>query len=204
MLFAAPVAVGVVGHLLGALSGRALYRKESYLLDSLGKQAMAPAITLAEHPHRRKGPGSAAFDGDGVATRAKAFVQDGVVASYVLGTYSARRLGLATTGNAGGVFNLDVVAQTRPIEALLRDMDTGLVVTRLMGQGVNLVTGDYSRGAAGVWVERGEPQHPVDNVTIAGKLDALYKGIVGCGDDVDRRGNIQTGSLLVERMTVAA
>lgn len=204
VLFAAPVAVGVVGHLLGALSGRALYRKESYLLDSLGKQAMAPAITLAEHPHRRKGPGSAAFDGDGVATRAKAFVQDGVVASYVLGTYSARRLGLATTGNAGGVFNLDVVAQTRPIEALLRDMDTGLVVTRLMGQGVNLVTGDYSRGAAGVWVERGEPQHPVDNVTIAGKLDALYKGIVGCGDDVDRRGNIQTGSLLVERMTVAA
>ena len=204
VLFAAPMAVGVVGHLLAALSGRALYRKESYLLDSLGKQATAPGITLAEHPRRRKGFGSAAFDGDGVATRAKAFVQDGVVASYVLGTYSARRLGLATTGNAGGVFNLDVVAERRPIEALMRDMDTGLVVTRLMGQGVNLVTGDYSRGAAGVWVERGEPQHPVDNVTIAGKLDALYKGIVGCGDDVDRRGNIQTGSLLVERMTVAA
>ena len=204
VLFAAPMAVGVVGHLLSAISGRALYRKESYLVDSLGERALAPGITLREHPHRRKGFASAAFDGDGVATRAKAFVEDGVVASYVLGSYSARRLGLATTGNAGGVFNLDVVAKTRPVEALMRDMGTGLVVTRLMGQGVNLVTGDYSRGAAGVWVEHGEPQHPVENVTIAGKLDAIYKGIVGCGDDVDRRGNIQTGALLVERMTVAA
>ena len=204
VLFAPPMAVGLVGHLLGGISGRALYRKESYLVDSLGKQVMAAGITLREEPHRRKGLASAAFDGDGVATRAKAFVEDGVVASYVLGTYSARRLALATTGNAGGVFNLDLVAKTRPVEALLRDMGTGLVVTRLMGQGVNLVTGDYSRGAAGVWVENGEPQHPVDNVTIAGKLDAIYKGIVGCGDDVDRRGNIQTGSLLVERMTVGA
>ena len=204
VLFAPPMAMGIVGHLLSAIGGRALYRKESYLLDSLGKRVLAEGITLAEHPHRRKGVASAGFDGDGVATSAKAFVEDGVVASYVLGAYSARRLGLATTGNAGGVFNLNVEAETKPVAELMREMDTGLVVTRLMGQGVNLVTGDYSRGAAGVWVERGEPQHPVDNVTIAGKLDALYKGIVGCGDDVDRRGNIQTGSLLVERMTVAA
>ena len=204
VLFAPPMAIGVIGHLLSAISGGALYRKESYLAGALGKQAMARGITLAEHPHRRKGLASAAFDGDGVATRAKAFVEDGVVASYVLGTYSARRLDLATTGNAGGVFNVDLEAKTQPVRDLMRAMDTGLVVTSLMGQGVNLVTGDYSRGATGVWVSRGEPQHPVDNVTIAGKLDAMYKGIAGCGDDVDRRGNIQAGSLLIERMTVGA
>ena len=204
VLFAPPMAIGVIGHLLAAISGGTLYRKESYLAGALGKQAMARGITLAEHPHRRKGLASAAFDGDGVATRAKAFVEDGVVASYVLGTYSARRLDLATTGNAGGVFNVDVEAKTQPVRDLMRAMDTGLVVTSLMGQGVNLVTGDYSRGATGVWVARGEPQHPVDNVTIAGKLDAMYKGIAGCGDDVDRRGNIQAGSLLIERMTVGA
>ena len=204
VLFAPPMAVGVIGHLLAAISGGALYRKESYLAGALGKQAMARGITLAEHPHRRKGLASAAFDGDGVATRAKAFVEDGVVASYVLGTYSARRLDLATTGNAGGVFNVDVEAKTQPVRDLMRAMDTGLVVTSLMGQGVNLVTGDYSRGATGVWVAHGEPQHPVDNVTIAGKLDAMYKGIAGCGDDVDRRGNVQAGSLLIERMTVGA
>ena len=203
VLFAPPMAVALVGHLLTALSGGALYRKESYLVDSLGKAVMAPGVTLAEHPHRRKGHGSAAFDGDGVATRAKAFVENGVVASYVLGAYSARRLGLASTGNAGGVFNLDLVAETKPVAELMREMGTGLVVTSLMGQGVNLVTGDYSRGASGVWVEHGEPQHPVDNVTIAGNLDAMYKGIVGCGDDEDRRGNVRTGSLLMERMTVA-
>ena len=203
VLFAPPMAIGLVGHLMAALSGATLYRKESYLADSLGKAAMARGVTLAEHPHRRKGHGSAAFDGDGVATRAKAFVEDGVVASYALGAYSARRLGLATTGNAGGVFNLDLEAETKPVAELMREMGTGLVVTSLMGQGVNLVTGDYSRGASGVWVEHGEPQHPVDNVTIAGNLDAIYKGIVGCGDDVDQRGNVRTGSVLVERMTVA-
>ena len=204
VLFAPPMARGLLGHLLAAISGGALYRKESYLLDSLGKQAMARGVTLAEQPHRRKGFGSTAFDGDGVATAAKAFVDDGMVASYILGTYSARRLGMRTTGNAGGVFNLDLAAKAKSATELMREMGTGLVVTSLMGQGVNLVTGDYSRGAAGVWVENGEPQHPVDNVTIAGNLDAMYKGIVGCGDDVDRRGNVQTGSLLVERMTVAA
>ena len=203
VLFAPPMAIGLVGHLMAALSGATLYRKESYLADSLGKAAMARGVTLAEHPHRRKGHGSAAFDGDGVATRAKAFVEDGVVASYALGAYSARRLGLATTGNAGGVFNLDLEAETKPVAELMREMGTGLVVTSLMGQGVNLVTGDYSRGASGVWVEHGEPQHPVDNVTIAGNLDTIYKGIVGCGDDVDQRGNVRTGSVLVERMTVA-
>ena len=204
VLFAAPIAGGLIGHLLSALSGAAQYRKESYLLDSIGRQALAKGMTLAEEPHRPKGLGSAAFDGDGVATRAKAFVDDGVVASYVLGTYSARRLGLATTGNAGGVFNLDVLAKQRPVEDLLREMGTGLVVTSLMGQGVNIVTGDYSRGAAGVWVVNGEPAHPVDEVTVAANLDSIFKGIVGCGDDVDERHNVRTGSLLTEAMTVAA
>ena len=204
VLFAPPMAAGLIGHLLSAISGTALYRKESYLLDCLGSPVMAAGMTLAEDPHRRKGLGSAAFDGDGVATRAKAFVEDGVAASYVLGTYSGRRLGLPTTGNAGGVFNLDLVAATQPLAALLREMDTGVFVTRLMGQGVNLVTGDYSRGAAGVWVAGGEPQHAVDEITIAANLDAMFKGIRGCGDDVDLRGNIRTGSLLVEEMTVAA
>ncbi len=204
VLFAPPMAAGLIGHLLAAISGGALYRKASYLLDSIGRQVMASGITLAEDPHRPKGLHSAAYDSDGVATRAKAFVENGVVASYVLGTYSARRLGLATTGNAGGIFNLDVVADTRPVAKLLHEMGTGLVVTSLMGQGVNLVTGDYSRGAAGVWIADGEPRHPVDEITIAANLAPLLEGIVGCGDDIDRRGNIQTGSLLVEEMTVAA
>ena len=204
VLFAPPMAAGLIGHLLSALSGAAQYRKESYLLDSIGQSVMADGITLTEYPHRRKGLGSAAFDGDGVATSSKSFVTDGVATSYILGSYSARRLGLATTGNAGGVFNLDVVVEKRPIADLMRDMGTGLVVTSLMGQGVNLVTGDYSRGAGGVWVANGEPRHPVDEVTIAANLDAMFKGIAGCGDDIDYRTNIRTGSLLIESMTVAA
>ncbi len=203
VLFAPPVAAGLISHLLSAIGGRAQYRRESYLLDSLGRQVAAAGITLREEPHRRKGLASAGYDGDGVATRAKAFIDDGVVASYILDSYSARRLGMTTTGNAGGYFNLDVVSQTRPVADLMRDMDAGLLVTSLMGQGVNLVTGDYSRGAGGVWVAGGEPSHPVDEVTIAANLDEIFKGIAGCGDDIDRRGNIQTGSLLVREMTVA-
>ena len=203
VLFAPPIAAGLVGHLLSGISGGPLYRKETYLLDSLGRQVAAPGITLAEQPHRPKGVASTGHDGDGVATRAKAFVADGVVASYILGSYSARRLGMATTGNAGGVFNLDVVTETRPVADLMREMGTGLLVTSLMGQGVNLLTGDYSRGAGGMWIAGGEPCHPVDEVTIAANLDKLYKGIVGFGDDIDRRGNIQTGSLLVGEMTIA-
>lgn len=203
VLFAPPVAAGLISHLLSAISGRVLYRRESYLLDSLHKQVAAPGITLREEPHRPKGLASAAHDGDGVATRAKSFVEDGVVASYILDSYSARRLGMTTTGNAGGYFNLDLVADIRPVAELMREMDTGLLVTSLMGQGVNLVTGDYSRGAGGVWIAGGEPQHPVDEVTIAANLDDVFKGIVACGDDIDRRGNIQSGSLLVRQMTVA-
>lgn len=203
VLFAPPEAGGLIGNLLAAISGGALFRNASYLVDSLGRRAAAAGITLAEEPHRPKGLGSAAHDGDGVATRAKAFIDDGVVASYILGSYSARRLGLTTTGNAGGVFNLDLKTEVRPLTALMRDMGTGLLVNGLIGQGVNLVTGDYSRGASGIWIENGEPRHPVDEVTIAGNLDDMLKGIVGCGDDVDRRGNIHTGSLLIREMTVA-
>lgn len=203
VMFAAPVAAGLISHLLSAIGGRALYRRETYLLDSLGRQVATADLTLREEPHRRKGLASAGYDGDGVATRPKTFIDEGVVASYILDSYSARRLGMTTTGNAGGYFNLDVVADTRPVKELMRDMDTGLLVTSLMGQGVNLVTGDYSRGAGGVWIEGGEARHPVDEVTIAANLDDVFKGIVGCGDDIDRRGNIQTGSVLVREMTVA-
>lgn len=204
VLFAPPVAAGLISHLLSAIGGHALYRRESYLLDSLGRQAAADAITLREEPHRPKGLASAAFDGDGVATRAKSFVEDGVVVSYILDSYAARRMGMATTGNAGGYFNLDVLAGTRPAQDLMREMDTGLLVTSVLGPGVNLLTGDYSRGAGGVWIAGGEPLHPVDEVTIAANLDDLFRGITGCGDDIDRRGNIRTGSLLVRQMTVAA
>ena len=204
VLFDAPAASGLFGHLLSAISGASLYRKESYLLDSLGRQATARGITLTEDPHRRKGFASAAHDGDGVATRAKSFVDDGVVTSYILGSYSGRRLGMATTGNAGGVFNLDVVTDTQPVAALMQAMGTGVLVTSLMGQGVNLVTGDYSRAAAGTWIANGEPAYPVDQITIASNLDTMFKGIRGCGDDIDNRHNIRTGSVLVGDMTIAA
>ncbi len=204
ILFNPRMAAGLVGHLIGAISGGSLYRRASYLLDALGRNVAADFLTLAEHPHLPKALGSAGFDGDGVATAGKAFVEDGRLASYVLDTYAARRLGRETTGNAGGVFNLSVECDKVPQEALLEEMGTGLVVTELMGQGVNLVSGDYSRGAAGVWVENGRPAFPVDEITIASNLDTMYHGIVGVGDDVDLRGNIRTGSILVRSMTVAA
>ena len=204
VLFEPRIAAGVIGCLLSALSGAALYRRESFLLDSLGRQVLPTDISLIERPHLPKALGSAAFDDDGVATRSKAFVQDGIVENYILGAYSSRRLGMTTTGNAGGVFNLDLEAPRQPVRELLQRMGTGLVVNSLMGQGVNLVTGDYSRGATGTWVVNGEPAHPVDEITIAANLSDMLRGIVGCGDDVDLRHNVRTGSLLVESMMVAA
>lgn len=203
VLFSAEMAKGFLGHAIGALSGGSLYRKASFLIDSLGRQLFPAGVSLVERPLLEKALGSATFDGDGVATRDQAFIDDGRVASYVLGTYSARRLGLETTGNAGGVHNLTVVGEQRPIEALLAQMGTGLLVTELMGQGVNMVTGDYSRGMSGFWVEDGAIVHPVEGVTIAGNLAELYGSIVGLGDDIDRRGNVITGSVLVEGMTIA-
>ena len=204
VLFSPRMAAGLIGHLVGAISGGALYRRASYLTDSLGKQVAANAVTLAEYPHLPKALGSAAFDGDGVATDSKAFVQAGLLTRYVLGSYSARRLGLETTGNAGGVFNLALETDTVCPAALMREMGTGLVVTELMGQGVDLVSGHYSRAAAGIWIEDGEPAYPVEKVTIASTLNDMFHGIVAAGDDIDRRGNIHTGSILVQSMTVAS
>lgn len=203
VLFAPTVAGGLIGSLLGALYGGAQYRKASFLLDSLGRAVTHPQLTLREVPHLPCRMGSAAFDGDGVATRAKAFIARGVVESYVLSAYSARRLGLAPTGNAGGVFNLLVEGDVRPVPELLRAMGRGLVVTELMGQGVNGVTGDYSRGAAGFWVEDGAIVYPVDGITIAGNLKDMFRELVHVGDDPDLRGNVCAPSLLIGAMTVA-
>ena len=204
VLFTPRMAAGLLGHLIGAISGGALYRRASYLLDALGREVAPEFLTLAEQPHLPKAIGSAGFDGDGVQTGAKAFVENGRLASYVLDTYAARRLGMETTGNAGGVFNLGVECDKVPVDALMQDMGTGLIVTELMGQGVNLVSGDYSRGAAGFWLEDGKPAFPVDQITIASNLDTMLRGIAAVGDDVDTRGNIRTGSILVRSMTVAA
>lgn len=203
VVFAAQAAGGLAGHLLGAISGGALYRKASFLLDSMGTQVAADHLSLTEDPLMAGGLGSAAFDGEGVATRSKAFIDDGVVSNYLLSSYSGRKLGLPTTGNAGGVFNLTVSGRTLPAKELLAEMGTGLLVTDLMGQGVNTVTGDYSRGAAGFWVENGVPVYPVDEITIAANLKDMYRGIVAVGDDLDTRGNIRSPSVLVSSMTIA-
>ena len=205
VLFSPRMAAGLVGHLVGAIGGGAQYRRASYLLEALGKEVACPFLTLREQPHLPKALGSTGFDGDGVATTPKAFVEEGRLNSYVLDAYAARRLETETTGNAGGVFNLAVECpELQTPAALMEEMGTGLVVTELMGQGVNIVSGDYSRGAAGFWVEGGEPAFPVDQITIAANLDAMFKGIVGVGDDIDVRGNIRTGSILVGSMTIAA
>lgn len=203
VMFAPQAAGGLAGHLLSAISGGALYRQASFLLDSLGDEVAAEHLTLAEEPHLPGALGSAGFDGEGVATSAKAFIDKGVVANYVLSSYSGRKLSLPSTGNAGGVFNLTVSGRTLPVQELLGELDTGLLVTDLMGQGVNSVTGDYSRGASGFWVEGGEVCYPVDEITIASNLKEMYKGIVGLGDDLDTRGNIRSPSILIERMTLA-
>ncbi|MEM9622766.1 MAG: metalloprotease PmbA, partial [Pseudomonadota bacterium] len=203
VLFAPPMASGLVGHLIGAISGGALYRKASFLLDSMGEQVLPEWLSLVEHPHLPGCLGSAQFDGDGVATSEKAFVEAGCVANYVLSTYASRKLGLATTGNAGGIYNLDLEGPATPYADLVAGMGTGLLVTELMGQGVNSVTGDYSRGAAGFWVEGGKISYPVAEVTIAGNLRDMYRNIEAMGDDVDYRNNIRAPSLLIQGLTVA-
>ncbi len=203
VIFVAEVARGFLGHMLSAIKGSSQYRKASFLLGAAGSQVLPTWLTIEERPHLLRGPGSAPFDGEGVATRDRTLVDDGVLQGYILSSYSARRLGLQSTGNAGGVHNLLVSAGTDDLPALLRQMGRGLLVTELMGHGVNGVTGDYSRGASGFWVEGGEIAHPVQEVTIAGNLKELYLDIQAIGSDVDRRGVVQTGSLLVGRMTVA-
>lgn len=203
VLFAAETARSLVGHLLGAVSGGALYRKASFLLDHVGKRIFPEWFAIDELPHLRRGLRSAAFDAEGVATRESALVAGGVLQRYVLGSYSARKLGLRTTGNAGGVHNLAVKANAGGFDELVRGMGRGLLVTELMGQGVNPVTGDYSRGAAGFWVEAGAIAHPVDEITIAGNLKDVFSRIEAVGSDVDGRSHIGVGSVLVGGMTVA-
>jgi PmbA protein len=203
VLFAAELAGGLFGHLLAAISGGNLYRRSSFLVDALGQTLFPEWMTIDERPRLPGGLASAAFDGDGLATYDKAFIEQGRLVSYVLGTYSGRKLGMPSTANAGGVHNLFVSHGTDDQAALLRQMGRGLLVTELMGQGVNLVTGDYSRGAAGFWVENGEIQFPVEEVTIAGNLRDMFRQIVAVGADLEWRGNVRSGSLLIERMTVA-
>ncbi|WP_425602277.1 metalloprotease PmbA [Luteimonas aquatica] len=207
VLFAAETARSLIGHLIGAVSGGALYRRASFLVDSAGQQLFPAWFSAIERPWMARGLRSAAFDGEGVATRESALVEDGVLQRYVLGSYSARKLGLRTTANAGGVYNLEIgaggAAAGADLDALLRGMERGLLVTELMGQGVNGITGDYSRGAAGFWVENGEIAYPVDGVTIAGNLKAMFRDIEAVGSDVDPRSHLRTGSILVGRMTVA-
>lgn len=203
VLFAAEVATGLFGHFLAAISGGNLYRKSSFLEGALGQQLFPEWLQLDERPHIPRALGSAAFDGDGLATYAKSFVERGELLSYVLGTYSGRKLGMPSTANAGGVHNLFVSHGAEDQQALLKRMGRGLLVTELMGQGLNLVTGDYSRGAGGYWVENGEIQFPVQEVTIAGNLRDMFKQIVAVGGDLELRSNIRTGSVLIEKMTVA-
>lgn len=203
VLFAPEVARGLIGSLVSAVSGGNLYRKASFLLDHAGKAVLPSFVDIQEDPLIARGQGSASFDAEGVATRRSALVQGGVLQRYVLGSYSARKLGLQSTANAGGIHNLVVKAGDDDFAAMLRRLGTGLLVTEVMGQGVNLVTGDYSRGASGFWVEDGAIAYAVEEITIAGNLRDMLLGIVAIGSDVDRRSHILCGSILVERMTIA-
>ncbi len=203
VLFVPELARGLIGHFVAAVRGAAQYRKATFLLDAAGERVFPEHVHIAERPHLLRGLGSAPFDGEGCATRDRELVAGGVLDGYVLDSYAARKLGLATTGNAGGVHNLIVSPGADDYAALLKRMVRGLVVTELMGHGVNGVTGDYSRGATGFWVEGGELAFPVNEITIAGNLKDLFGGLVAVGSDVDRRGSIQTGSILVAEMTIA-
>lgn len=203
VLFSPEVARSLIGHFLGAIRGTAQYRESTFLLGAVGKKIFPDFMQIQERPRLPKAQSSAAFDSEGVATRDKDLVRDGVLQSYLLGSYSARRLGLQTTGNAGGVRNVLVNPGDKDFEALCKEMGEGLLVTELMGQGVNGVTGDYSRGASGFWIENGEIAYPVEEITIAGNLLAMFSNIRAVGNDVDARGNIQVGSILVDGMTVA-
>jgi PmbA protein len=202
VLFEASVASSLIGHWVSAVSGSSLYRKSSFLVDSLGQPVFAPCVTITEDPFTPRGFASGAFDAEGVATSARTVVDCGVQQGYFLGSYSARKLGMDTTGNAGGPHNL-FVAPTDVASSLLAKMGTGLLVTELLGHGINMVTGDYSRGAAGFWVENGVIQYPVEEITIAGNLRDMYQRIVAVGDDALASSSRKVGAILIERMTVA-
>ncbi len=203
VLFQADIAVGLLRNLIGAIRGSALYRQASFLLDHLDKQIFPEFVRIHENPLLPHGLASAPFDNEGVATRARDIVRDGILKGYVLNSYAARKLGMQTTGNAGGVRNLAIDPGELDREGLLRKMDRGLLVTEMMGHGVNMVTGDYSRGATGFWVENGEIQYPVQEITIAGNLKEMFRQLVAVGNDEERRGSTRTGSWLIERMMIA-
>jgi PmbA protein len=204
VLFVPEIARGLIGHFVAAIRGSSQYRQSSFLLNSVGQQVFPAGFSIAERPHIPKGMGSAPFDDEGVATRDRELVADGVLTGYILSSYSARKLGLATTGNAGGAHNLIVAPTlTGGMDAMLARLGTGLLVTELMGQGVNMVTGDYSRGAAGFWVENGSLQYPVAEITIAGNVRDMLSGIAAVGDDIDARGGTRVGSILLREMTIA-
>ncbi len=203
VLFEAPVSSSILSHLVSAVRGSSLYSQASFLLDHKDRRIFAPHVRIHEQPHLFKALGSAAFDNEGVATAPRDLVKDGILLGYVLDSYAARKLGLATTGNAGGVHNLTIEPGRHDLAGLVKTMHTGLLVTELIGFGVNTVTGDYSRGAAGFWVENGEIQYPVEEITIAGNLKDMFLHLSEAGSDVDVRGNIRSGSLLIEAMTLA-
>jgi PmbA protein len=203
VLFEAPIAASLLGHFVNAVSGGSLYRKSSFLLDQLGQPVFSSNIRIDDVPDIRKGLASGAFDGEGVKTQRRTIVENGVLQGYFLGTYSARKLGMRTTGNAGGTHNLIVQPGDLDFAGLLKKMQRGLLVTELLGSGVNAVTGDYSRGAAGFWVEHGEIQYPVEEITIAGNLKDMYRNIAAVGNDVLVQGSRQCGSILIENMMVA-
>lgn len=204
VIFLNDVATGLISHLTGAISGGSLYRKSSFLLDHLGKQVLPDWFQISERPHLLKRLASTPFDSEGVRTQDLEIIQDGVLQTYLLTSYSGRKMGMQSTGHAGGIHNWLVKPNlTGGLTALLRQMGTGLLVTDVMGQGVNIVTGDYSRGAAGFWVENGEIQYPVAEITIAGQLQDMLKNIVAVADDVEHRSNIQTGSILLDKMKIS-
>jgi PmbA protein len=203
VIFSSDVATGLLRSFTSAIRGSALYRQATFLLDHLDKPVFPDFVRIHENPLLPRGMGSAAFDGEGVATRARDIVSGGVLKGYVLNSYSARKLGMQTTGNAGGVRNLAIKPGELDLQGLLQQMGSGLLVTEMMGHGTNLVTGDYSRGAAGFWVEGGEIQYPVEEITIAGNLKEMFRQLLAVGRDEERRGNIRTGSWLIENMTIA-
>jgi PmbA protein len=203
VLFEAPVAIGLIGHFVSAVNGGSLYRKTSFLVDSLGKEVFAPLVSIDERPLELQGMASSAFDEEGVATQERPIVRNGVVEGYFLGSYAARKLGMKSTGSAGGHHNLVVRTGKLDFRGMLREMRRGLLVTELLGQGINIVTGDYSRGAAGYWVEGGEIAYPVEEITIAGNLKEMFKQIAAIGSDVVVRSGRSSGSILVGNMTIA-
>ncbi|MGO2337269.1 metalloprotease PmbA [Providencia sp.] len=203
VIFASEVATGLFGHLVGAISGSSIYRKSSFLLDSLGKQILPSWLTINEQPHLMGGLASSPFDSEGVRTTERNIIESGVLQTWLMTSYSARKLGLQSTGHAGGIHNWRIAGQGHSFDALLKQMGTGLVVTELMGQGVSGITGDYSRGASGFWVENGEIQYPVSEITIAGNLKDMWANMVTIADDIETRSNIQCGSVLLSQMSIA-